>query len=90
MESPNLTQNLHRSYTEHTHNHYITWFMFSNNSMKFERWTFAQNQIFSYSSELHSHTVLMKLCHCGRYSQLNSILYRNNHIPKWPKKYFMG
>jgi len=27
-------------------------------------------------------TVLMKLCPCGRYTQLNSVLYPNNHIRK--------
>ena len=31
---------------------------------------------------LHSQTVLVKLCPCGRYRQLNSVLYSNNHILK--------
>ena len=34
---------------------------------------------------IHPHfiaTVLMKLCPCGRYRQLNSVLYPNNHILK--------
>jgi len=34
------------------------------------RWTVAQNKTKTYSSVLHSHTVLMKLCPCGRYRQL--------------------
>ena len=40
-----------------------------------KRWTFAQNQQFRYSSVLHSHTLLMKLCTCARYRQLNSRSY---------------
>ena len=39
----------------------------------------------TYSSVLHSHTVLMKLYHCGRYRQLNLVLYRNSHIPNSSK-----
>jgi len=39
-----------------------------------------KSQKFKYSCLLHSHTVLMKLCPCGRYRQLNSILYPYNHI----------
>ena len=46
-----------------------------------------QNQIFTYSSVLHSHTVVMKLCPCGRY---NSVLYPNNHILKPSKIIFNG
>jgi len=33
----------------------------------------AQHQKFTYSSVLHSHTVLMKLFPCGRHRQLNSV-----------------
>ena len=55
---------------------------------KRERRTFAQNQKFTYSSVLHSDTVLMKLCPCGRYRQLNSVLYRNNHVLKSSKIIF--
>jgi len=36
----------------------------------------------TYLSVLHSHTALMKECSCGRYRQLNSFLYPNNHILK--------
>ena len=54
----------------------------------YDTWTFAQNQKNTYSSVLHSHTVLVKLCPCGRYRQLNSILYPNNHIPKSSKIIF--
>ena len=53
-----------------------------------QRWTFAQNQIFTYSYVLHSHTVLLQLCPCGRYRQLNSYLYPNNHILKSSKIIF--
>ena len=35
--------------------------------------------VLTYSSVLHSHIVLMKLCLCERYRQLNSVLYPNNH-----------
>ena len=42
----------------------------------------------TYSSVHHSHTVLMKVCPCGRYRQLNSTLYRNNHILKLSKIIF--
>jgi len=35
---------------------------------------------FTNSSVFNSHTILMKLCPCGRYRQLNSVLYPNNHI----------
>jgi len=38
-----------------------------------------------YSSVLHSHTVLMKLCPCERYRQLNLVLYRNKHTLKSSK-----
>ena len=38
-----------------------------------------------YSSVLHSHTVLMKLCPCGSHRQLNSVLYPNNRILKSSK-----
>ena len=34
----------------------------------------------TYSSVLHSHTVLMELCPCERYRQVNTVLYPNNHI----------
>ena len=44
----------------------------------------------TYSSVLHSHTVLWKLCPCGRYRQLNSVLYPNNHILNSPKLIFNG
>jgi len=43
---------------------------------------YSQNQKFTYSSVLHSHTVLMTLCPCARYRQLNSVLYPVNHILK--------
>ena len=46
------------------------------------RWTFAQKKQTTYSSVLHSHTVLMKVCPCARYRQLNLVLYPNNHILK--------
>ena len=36
----------------------------------------------TYSSVLRRHTLLMKVCLCGRYRQLNSVLYPNNHILK--------
>ena len=39
----------------------------------------------TYSSVLHSHTVLMKVCPCGRYRQLNSVLYPNILILKSSK-----
>ena len=42
------------------------------------------------STVLHSHTVLMKVCLCGRYRQLNSVLYPNNRIPKSSKTIFHG
>jgi len=29
---------------------------------------------------LHSHTVLIQLYPCGRYRQLNKVLYPNNHV----------
>ena len=32
----------------------------------------------------------MKLCPCGRYRQLNSVLYANNHILKSSKIIFNG
>jgi len=32
--------------------------------------TLDQNQIFTHSSVLHSHTVLMQVCPCGRYRQM--------------------
>jgi len=35
-----------------------------------------------------SHTLLMKVCPCERYRQLNSVLYPNNHILKSSKKIF--
>jgi len=38
------------------------------------RWTLAQNITKTYSSVLHSHTVLLKLCPCGRYRQPNCTL----------------
>ena len=44
----------------------------------------------TYSSVLHSHTVLMKLCPCGRLRQLNSVLYPNNHILNTSKIIFNG
>ena len=48
---------------------------------------FRSNQIFTYSYVLHSHTVLLQLCPCGRYRQLNSVLCPNDHILKsCPKK----
>ena len=43
-----------------------------------------------YSSVLHSHTVLMQLCPSGRYRQLNSGLYPNNHIRRSSKIIFNG
>jgi len=43
---------------------------------------FVQNQNFTHSSILHSHTVLMELCRCGRYRQLNRVLYPTSHILK--------
>jgi len=54
------------------------------------RWTFAQNQKYTYPSVLHSHTVLMKVCPCGGYRQLNLVLYPNNHILKLLKIIFNG
>ena len=42
--------------------------------VEYIRWTFAQNQKMTYSSVLHSHKVLMKLCPCERYRQMNSVL----------------
>ena len=36
----------------------------------------------TYSSVLHSHTLLMNVCPCGKYRQQNSVLYPNNHILK--------
>jgi len=47
-----------------------------------------QNNKFAYSSVLHSHTVLMKLYPCGRYRQLNSVLYPNNRVLKSSKQIF--
>ena len=44
----------------------------------------------TYSSVHHSHTVLMKVCPCGRYRQLNSVLYPYNHILKSSKIIFNG
>ena len=45
----------------------------------------------TYSSVLHSHTILMNVCPCGRYRQLfNSVLYPNNHILKSSKIIFNG
>ena len=44
----------------------------------------------TYSSLLHSHTVLMKLCPCGTYRQLNLILYPNNHMLESSKRIFKG
>ena len=46
----------------------------------------------TYSSVLHSHTVLIQLFPCGRYRQLNSVLYPNtcNHILKSSKIIFNG
>ena len=49
-----------------------------------------KNQIVTNSSVLHSHTVLMKLCPCGRYRQLKSVLYPINHIPTSSKIIFNG
>ena len=43
-----------------------------------------------YSSVLHSHTVLMQLCPYGKYRQLNSGLYPNNHIRRSSKIIFNG
>ena len=54
------------------------------------RWTFAQNQKYTYPSVLHSRTVLMKLCPCEGYRQLNLVLYPNNHILKLLKIIFNG
>ena len=45
---------------------------------------------FAYSSVLRNLKVLMKLCPCGRYRQLNSVLYPNNHILKSSKIIFNG
>ena len=39
----------------------------------------------TYSIVLHSHTVLTKVCPCGRYRQLKSVLYPNKHILKSSK-----
>jgi len=39
----------------------------------------------TYSPVLHSLKVLMQLCTCGIYRQLNSILQPGNHIPKSSK-----
>ena len=65
---------------KHTHRMIIAQLRTSSIDLfKRERWTFAQNQKITYSSVLHSHTVLMKWCPCGRYRQLNSVLYCNNH-----------
>jgi len=44
----------------------------------------------AYSPVLHSHTALMKVCPCGRYRQLNSVLHPNNHIPESSKIRFNG
>ena len=44
----------------------------------------------TYSSVLHSHTAFMKLCPCGIYRQLNSVLYPNNHLLKSSKVIFNG
>ena len=53
------------------------------------RWPFAQKQTNNtYSSVLHNHTVLMKICPCERYRQLNTVLYPNNHILKSSKIIF--
>ena len=35
----------------------------------------------TYSSALHSHTVLKKVCPCRRYRQLNWVLQPSHHIP---------
>jgi len=32
----------------------------------------------------------LKVCPCGRYRQLNSVLYPNNHTLKLPKLIFNG
>ena len=55
-----------------------------------KRWTFAQNKKNTYSSVLHIHTVLMQLYPCGRYRQLNSVLYPNNLTVKSSKTIFNG
>ena len=52
--------------------------------------TSTQNKKCTYSSVLHSPTVLMKLCPCGRYRQLNSVLYPNYHKLKSSKIIFNG
>jgi len=44
----------------------------------------------TYSSALHSHTVLLKVCPCGRYKQLNSVLHPNNNVLKSSKIIFNG
>ena len=49
------------------------------------KWTFAQNKNKTYSSVLHWHTVLMTVCPCGRYKQLNSVVYPKKHILKSSK-----
>jgi len=49
-----------------------------------------KNKKDTYSSVLHSHTVLLKLCPCGRYKQLNSVLYPNNIVLKSSTIIFNG
>ena len=49
-----------------------------------------KNKKNTYSSVLYSHTVLLKLCPCGRYRQLNLVLYPKNYILKSSKIIFNG
>ena len=44
----------------------------------------------THSPVLHSHKVLNDLCPCGRYRQLNSVLYPNMHILKSSQKFVNG
>ena len=52
------------------------------NVCKYLSMDFRSKSKFTYSSVLHNHIVLIKVCPCGRYRQLNSVLYHNNHILK--------
>ena len=60
-------------------------------SMSCVRWTFAKKKkLNTCSSVFHSHTVLIKLCPCGRYRQPNLVLYHNGYILNLSKIIFNG
>ena len=74
-----------RPSTQHSLTTITTWFNNNNKWLWYSSSALIRYEVNQSEYDNQSYTVLMKLCPCGRYRLLNSVLYPNNHILKSSK-----